>query len=271
MDNQFELMNGEAMTNDLLGALYDDVLLDVAEIDKTEFGGTSQLQQELLGSVRAQQPAEKLRTKAVLTGALTFAADSRREMLSRMNRLPKAVRRGILAGKLQIADKVFYSSKPVISGNLIEIFTANDNKTTGVSNVSNAKIDAGYFFLCTGFQVLFSIMNPNPFPNDMQTQQFLPFHGNDPLFLNAEFSFKIGLVFLMNEISLSQVFTVGTEKNEQLAYFYKLDNPKLITPQEEIKFDIRLPQMPGAWVNPTAPNNVKAVKVLLYGSVVQSA
>lgn len=174
---------------------------------------------------------------------------SRAEMEKHFKQLPVHIRQELRAGKLRLGDQIIYSIKAVGSSQTIKMFETQDQKETGVRNISNGKLPKNQALLVSGIYLLAGVapaaIPGSPTEDEIKATPFKPLSANDlnAAIVNGEFNLKANKVQLIPETSM-RVF--GEEVSLLWPEgFYKLDNPRLIRDDELIEATIELGTVTG--------------------------
>jgi hypothetical protein len=154
---------------------------------------------------------------------------SRREMEQRFNQLPKEIRDGLLNKRLQLVDTRFYVIKDISGKNAIDVFQGTDQKSVGLGNLANQKLEKDNWFIIYAMRMLYA---QNAAGRD--TADFIHIV---PIILNGEFELEAGNKKLIG-LADNTAFDTRNRTDLQIGY-YKLENTKIIEPQVEIKMPVR--------------------------------
>lgn len=208
----------------------------------------------LLGEIGALEAASPFRRKAIKRiqtrfknagGAVpTSGLTGKAEFENRLHMLPADVVAALKNGKLQLVDQEIYTARNIGTVSNIELMSNADVAVAGITNVNNRKLEANHHFLLTGI-ILLSAVNADP----KAAAYDLPVAN----ILNGEFQLQVGQTILIPKTSCNVFNTKGS--NLRTGY-YRLQNPKMIAPQTEIKPEIWTP-------NANADNT--CIKFILVG------
>lgn len=174
--------------------------------------------------------------------------------LNRFKEFPDYIQEQLKNGLLKMVDHELYFAKAAAGQNVIKMITSNDKKMSGIGNVSNAKLENGQFFICTGIVLLSGVG-----ADDNEASGKAVTYGEaTPAIINGDFEFKQGSETLVDTCAC-QIFKRGV--NERVG-FVKLGNPRILKPQTEMSFTLNCGVTPVAntWV-----------KVILVGGITTSA
>jgi len=171
----------------------------------------------------------------------TLDATSKALYQARLAQLPEDVIQRLLTGVEQVCDMEYYSvvALGASATNITHLFAQDGAKDVGLRNVSNQKLDAGIHFLCTAIELLYGI---DASTGEVATFSFLEMPA--PIF-NGEIEIsqdgrkilpKQSMHCFWNGIATSFVDT--THFYVQARTICRLNNPKWILPQQEIKGSI---------------------------------
>jgi hypothetical protein len=196
---------------------------------------------------RIQRSASSRSAGVVHTRDLT----DRGEFEKRLSFLPASVRRGLAHKRLKIVDAHWYVARSIENLSMDELFKNADTKAPGVTNVNNRKLEAMNWFLLTGITLLSGLgADAKAVAYGIVTDQIA----------NGELKLEVGSRTLLPSFSC-RLFDTTNKKNVRKGYF-KLDNPKFITPQSEIVAELRL--------SAAAPATT-CVKMILHGVTLEKA
>lgn len=241
--------------------------LDVVEIDgllgNIDEPTTDENIEELLGRVARMRPGSASRRRAVRQvtrrvnntqrvaasrAVHTKDATSKAEFAARFDQLPAEIKSGLSNKTLQLVDRQLYSVKVPGANQQFELMTNDQTAVVGKTNLNHRKLEPNKWFMLTGIQML----EGNDATNDALGSQFL---APSEKICNGEFQLAIGGNVIVPRTSC-EIFN-NAHTTDRLSGFYRLDNPKLLAPQTEIK--------PELWLTGT----VQAVKIVLHGSMVE--
>lgn len=154
----------------------------------------------------------------------------------RLNELPNDVLKQISNGELKVAPGNIMVVKPLKDN--VKMFEDSDSKQNGTSNVEKAKIDVGEYFMYSHIQVLVG----TAVSDSKEDQANIEWSsvGSIPNARNGHFSFKVGSDTHIDQRTSMEIFEIyghGQIREGQLV----IDDPKWINPQQEMKFEIELP------------------------------
>jgi len=164
--------------------------------------------------------------------------------------LPEEIRAKLESRDLQVVDANIYGVKGIDGKSVVDLLTSSDDKAVGKSNLNGAKLDIGEHFLVTAVALDFGTFADN---TDVTTSDFssdLP-----AKIKNGEFELKVGAETLLPENISCEVFNNETSDGGR-KHMFKLDHPKWIEPQKEIKARLTMT---------TAGAAHEAVKITLIG------
>jgi hypothetical protein len=178
--------------------------------------------------------------------------NSRGELTRRFNFLPKNIQDGLTRRTLQASDGVLYAIKSVQGAKSVKMFRDDDNKVTGLCNISSGKLEKGNFFLMNEIILLSGLANSDTADGTTAT-----FHVIDSAIRNGELELRVNGSSVLSALSTEVFNTTGNRSGH--TGLYNLDNPKLISDQQAIEVNLE-------WANP-APTRMW-VKVLLKGTII---
>lgn len=171
---------------------------------------------------------------------------SRQELEQRFSQLPKEIREGLLAKRLQLADTRFYVVKDIAAKNSIDVFQGTDNKGVGLGNLANQKLEKDNWFIVFAIRMLYA---ENAAANGgKDSADFTEIH---PVVRNGEFELEAGNKKL---IGLQENSCFDTRNRHDIPTgYYRLESTKIIEPQVEIKMPVKftLAANANAWLRVT--------------------
>ena len=211
--------------------------------------------QEFLNAVDTAGPQEKVKLFRKMKGANSTSSGSRREFEKRIGLLPGDVQKGLANQSLQITDTFLYVAKSLDGSKNVKMFRDDDNKVTGFSNISSAKLEKGNFFLLHGLRMMYGVSDPgvtDPFGVNFD---LLP-----DFIRNGEFEFKANASTIIPVTSCEAFNTKGCNKMVQNTFL--LDNPKMLRDQQVFELNLE-------WGKP-APERSWLKAVLIGSSLVKA-
>jgi hypothetical protein len=204
-------------------------------------GDNDELMGEVLGALKKMNPIKRARTIQKLTASPPASKGSRAEMEKHFNELPPHIQEGLKKGELRLADTIIYSIKPVTS-KTIKIFETQDDKQTGLRNISNAKLPKNQAMLVSGIILLAGISADATVDKVMATA----YNSIElfPAIANGEFGLKANKKQLVPDGTSNEVFKTQNFHNVSSGY-YKLANPRLIHDDILVELTIELGTMQG--------------------------
>lgn len=202
--------------------------------------GVDGFNDELLGALKRSNPIDKLKIASKITNSGTQSKGSRGEMEKHFGELPAHIKAGLVKGDLRLADSVIYSIKPVNS-KTIKLFETQDDKETGLRNISNAKLPKNQAMLVSGIIILVGTAASDAKDKIIATQfgKIETF----PAIANGEFSLKSNKKQIVPETP-NVIFKTDNLSSVPVGY-YKLANPRLIHDDMLIELVIELGSMEG--------------------------
>lgn len=200
--------------------------------------------EELLGALRRMNPIKRQKTVNKLTSPAPASKGSRAEMEKHFNEIPSYIQSGLKDGTLRLADTMIYSIKPVTS-RTIKMWETQDDRETGLRNISNAKLPKNQALLVSGIMLLAGTAADATKDKIVATD----FKGleNYPAIVNGEFNLKANKKQLIPETSIA-VFKTQNFHQVPIGY-YKLSNPRLITDDILIELTVELGSQEGIPAN----------------------
>lgn len=189
-----------------------------------------------------------IKRKPVKSPGSGAATGSRKEFLERFAFLPRNIQADLNDGRKHMTDGCIQVSKLFASGSgTLKIITDGDAKTAGLSTLNNGKLEPNEYFLCTGLSLFHGL---GATANIAEYTPFLPYQ-----IVNGDFEFK-GNGKTLQRITACDVFrstqtipvvTTGalpialigvTATKEKYFNYFKLDNPKILLPQQLIEVNV---------------------------------
>lgn len=199
---------------------------------------------ELLGALRRMNPVKRQKTINKLANSGGPSRGSRAEMEKHFNELPPQIKEALAKGELRLADFTLYSMK-AISSKTVKMFETQDDKQTGISNISNAKLPKNQCLLVSGIYLLGGVAADNT--KDKMMAAELRSINNFHSILSGEFNLKSNKKQIVPDTS-NIVFNTNSYNVVPMGY-YKLANPRLIHDDVLIEFTVELGTMDGIQPN----------------------
>jgi hypothetical protein len=198
---------------------------------------------ELMGALRTMNPVQRLKTVAKLVNT-SVSKGSRAEMEKHFGELPLHIKEALINGDLRLADSTIYSIKAVTS-KTIKLFETQDDKETGLRNVSNAKLQKNQAFMVSAIVLLAGTAADGSKDKIIATR----YGGLEeyPAIANGEFSLRSNKKQIVPETS-NGIFKSLNNHNVQVGY-YKLANPRLIQDDVQLEMTVELGTMDGIPAN----------------------
>ena len=202
--------------------------------------GIDGMDDELLGALKRANPVQRQRLVNKITSTGSASRGSRGEMEKHFAELPQHIKSGLSKGELRLADSVIYSIKPVTS-KTIKMFETQDDKETGLRNISNAKLPKNQSILVSGIILLVGVSASNAKDKVISAKfEHIEMH---PAIANGEFSLKCNKKQIVPETP-NVIFKTDNYNRVPVGY-YKLANPRLIHDDMLIEMVIELGTMEG--------------------------
>ena len=175
------------------------------------------------GDLEGRRRMSKSRGHFSKLGANRF----RRQMIERIPRLPKTMQKYLKDDRAQISDKEYFIIRE-LSGTSTDLIKKNEKSEDGLRNIDDAEIGENQHFLLSAIQLQYRSGDSGRF--DELFPDFLA---------NAVFTLKLGTREMMskNPVDMFQNPVFGYEVNKDLGLLV-LNNPKLISPNKTLAFDI---------------------------------
>lgn len=150
---------------------------------------------------------------------------------------------GIKEGRLQLADTAYYSIKFAGNKANIDMFETQDAKQTGITNVTQAKLQKDRLFLCNRIILLAAEIEGDLPPNDSQLKKVIKQTNFDSIkkvagLQNGVFSLVANKKIIIDERPMQEFATDGNTTLNLGTYF--LESPRFIRDDEEFEFNIEL-------------------------------
>lgn len=179
----------------------------------------------------------------------TNQATSRAKFLSKLPQLPQEIQDRLTQGVDQLCDSELYSVVALGTSltSITDLFAPDGSKTVGLRNISNQKIDADKYFLLHAIEILYGV--------DATASGKIATFG----------TIAVPAGIFDGEIELSQNGRKIVPKQSMHCFYngivtgdtnvftgraiFRLDNPKLLYPQQELKGTVEWGYTPGAAAN----------------------
>jgi len=172
----------------------------------------------------------------------TTFATSRSKYIDKINEIPNpVVKQRILNNQDQLNDSEIYSvvALGAAATSIIDLFTPDGAKVVGLRNISNQKLDAEKYFMVNAIEILYGIDAADsgysatfatcPIPDAV-------FNGELEITQNGRKIFsKQSMGAFFTGITASSIAVGPLTALANGKAIIKLDNPKFLYPQEEIK------------------------------------
>lgn len=215
-----------------------DLILDSEYNNQGELLGV--LDGESLGMLGRLDPVKRMKVMQKLAGGVQRSRRSRGEMEKFFRQVPRHVKEKLVSGHLRLVDWMITSTKQVTS-KTIKMFETQDDKETGVTNISNAKLPKNSVFLVSGIYLLTGISADINDPEANKAIDYKSLAGY-PALANGFFSLKANKTQIVPDDTPMRKFVTDNNNGVALGY-WKLDNPRLIKDEELIEFTIDLGTM----------------------------
>lgn len=254
----------------------DDLLMDSLAVDGIDYDtmadfagfGDADMGNQKLTPVQKAKVGNALKKVSATAGLLKRAQSatgvngSRTELLKRFPALPADIRQGLMNKSLQITEGNFFTHVLLNTGSNTnpatqELILTSQVFATGVTNLDRGMLPKGYFLLVSAIQFLFG---DAPIAGGTPQVSQAPYGTIPAPLRNGSFEFVANGKYIVPEMS-ANIFDKTNRTDVDLGYF-ALDNPKLIEPQQSIKFNIKWQGLLTTFAaNPAA-------KVVFHGSVI---
>lgn len=184
-------------------------------------------------------------------------ATSRGEFLSRLDILRgTGIPEMLNNNQCKLCDMIIYGTKVMGGATSVEVFEAKDTQKDSITNLNNAKLEAGRYFILKSIRVLSDTLSA---ATDA-AMAGASYAVADDAILNGEFELQVVGKTAVPRIS-ARVFDKAGGSNT-LAGQYDLANPVLIAPQSPINATIRVNSGVASGLS------LEAVRVELIGTMV---
>jgi hypothetical protein len=215
-----------------------------AQEEHGRMSGLGELTQKMNHSVKmdmkSMQPMDKLAALNQLRPKANTRSfgDSREAFFSRLKQLPISMQKEVLDGNLAMCDSGYYDTQDVPpTSNRIQVFKPSDTQTYGLTNLTNSRLDALYYFVPLWIQFTFSnTARTTP----LVERTFTPANFSDIYLLSAEMELKMQSQYLMKAFPLWSFYTTGnSDKNKGIQFTYQVDNPKMLKQLEVLEVNLQ--------------------------------
>jgi len=214
-----------------------DMILDSEYNNQGELLGA--LDGATLGMMARMDPVKRAMVTQKLVGGMQRSRRSRAEMEKFFRQVPGHVKKGLVDGHLRLVDWMITNTKKVTS-KTIKMFETQDDKETGITNISNAKLPKNSVFLVSGIYLLAGTADPKK--ADSRKSIDYKSIGRHPALANGFFSLKANKRQIVPDDTPMRKFVTDGQTNIPGGY-WKLDNPRLIRDEELIEFTVDLGTM----------------------------
>lgn len=160
------------------------------------------------------------------------ASKTRRHFLERVSHLPKDIRTALANKKAQISDAPYYATAE-IKGTRAELIKLSIPEELGITNIDNGKLGKDKHLTLSAIRVFYDA--------NAIDGAFITSYPVD--LLNAEWELELNGRKVFEKMPFRKFFDgfYGYNTNKPFG-LYELDNPKLISPQTPISFNVNLPK-----------------------------
>jgi len=157
-------------------------------------------------------------------GTSTTHLTAKAEFEQRIHLLRPEIQAALRRGQMQVVDREYYTARRIDTATTAELMLNSDVAVPGLANLNNRKLEVNHDFLLTG------IMLQTAVSADVLAANFgVPVRN----ILNGEFELEVGSTVIIPRSSCEMFNTTG-RADGRIGY-YRLENPKFIAPQSEIK------------------------------------
>lgn len=187
--------------------------------------------QELLGKIARlpkDQQSKVIRNIMGKRKAPTGFGNSRHEMETKLDQLPKEILDGLVNKRLQLCDTRFYVIKEISTKNSIDIFQGTDVKSVGGGNLANQRLEKDNWLLLFAATMRYA---EAPLSKERADFTHIP-----PAIRNGEWELEAGNKKL---IGLNDNTCFDTRETRLPIGYYPFESCKIIEPQVEIKMPVK--------------------------------
>ena len=198
--------------------------------------GEAEIGNEFLGALRKLPINRQVKVMNQVAAPVMPSKGSRGEMEKHFRNLPAHIKAQLAKGDLRLADTLIYSIKPVNASKTIKMFETQDEKQTGLRNISNGRLQKNQALLVSGI-VLLAGVAADATPDAAMGITFGKLE-DYPALANGESDLKANKKVIFPESSNNMFKTNGF--NAVPLGYYKLHNPRLIEDDVLIEFTVNL-------------------------------
>ena len=160
------------------------------------------------------------------------ASRFRKHFLDRIHKLPRAIQSALANGKAQISDAPYYATA-AIKGTRSELIKLSTPEELGLTNIDNGKLNKDRYLTLSGIRLLYDRQSisgnfTDPYPTEL---------------LNGEWELELNGQKVFEKQPIRKFFDGFYGYNTAKPFgLYVLNNPKSISPQTPIEFNINLPK-----------------------------
>ncbi|MEO8760126.1 MAG: hypothetical protein ABI388_03370 [Bacteroidia bacterium] len=198
--------------------------------------GEAEIGNDFLGALRKLPINRQVKVMNQISAPVMPSKGSRGEMEKHFRNLPAHIKAQLAKGDLRLADTLIYSIKPVNASKTIKMFETQDEKQTGLRNISNGRLQKNQALLVSGIVLLAGVAADNTADGSMgitfgKLEDY-------PALANGESDLKANKKVIFPETS-NNIFKTNGFNAVPLGY-YKLHNPRLIEDDVLIEFTVNL-------------------------------
>lgn len=156
----------------------------------------------------------------------------RKQFIEQLHKLPKNAIEGLMAGKWQIVDKIYYARVACGTGTDIKVISEASDLVGGVSNIKDGEVEAGRPFVCSALSLHYSATAPNAFESAALANEIA----------RGELGIQYDSKELITKMPITPGFVsvVNYNTNEHYAY-RELNNAKVLVKDKKIIATITIP------------------------------
>lgn len=184
----------------------------------------------LSGLGRGRNMNNNMRLKKAVRSEMG-ASRFRKQFLERVHLLPKEIQTALMKSKAQISDAPYYSTGE-IRGTRAEVIKLSNSEEIGITNIDNGKLNKDRHFILSAIRLMYDATSPlGHFLYSFPTQ-----------LLNAEWELELNNKKVFEKMPIRKFHDgfFGFDVHKPFG-MYVLNNPKVISPQTPIEFNVDLP------------------------------
>ncbi len=230
-DDEIVLEGVGEIDDDMMDDDFDD--LDDFDDDDDDLQGLGEI-----GRGRRRGRSRRRRTVRRAIRKEMGASRFRRHFLDRLHKLPSHIQGSLRKGKAQISDAPYYATAE-LRGTRSELIKLSIPEQLGITNIDNGKLNKDRYLTLSGIRLLYDKDSDkgsftDPFPADL---------------LNGEWELELDGQKVFEKQPIRRFFDGFYGYNTGKPFgLYVLNNPKMISPQTPIEFNVNLPKEVGGYL-----------------------